>query len=587
MASPKRVACFYRVSTKGQMDGEDIPMQRNACRKFAQQKGWGIVKEYVEKGISGYHVSANDRDEIQKAKQDAENGLFDVLLCFMFDRLGRKDDETPFVLKWFSTKNVELWSVKEGEQRFKDHSDDLINYIRFWQSSGESKKTSMRVTESHEQMALEGLYRGGTPAFGYKTVPSGVTNKKGKELLKLAINEYEAIVVRFMYNLVYEKGYGGWRIAKILNEKGKENAQYLTRSGGKWNSGVVNFTLRNPIYKGFPGFGKNRFKGDKHSRQDIKDWILPENQIMELVIVKTHVWDRVQEIRSSRTPDKVKREDTKSIQISKSPLLLVGRIKCGHCGSPLTTTYNTKTNVLKDGTIKKKRYPKYRCSGKALGKTNCDGQTIYSHNKVEGVVLEEVNKYLKTLEKVDFQKEIEKYKTKNMSHNQLKLKQLQKKLEESYQELSTLKTEVSKSIVGKSSFKPELLSSLIDEKEAEIDKTNEEIQEIERQMKAKNADLNQLKTLQEYIPKWHKVFHEADPEKKKMLLSCLIDNVIVRKDSVDIDIKMNVKEFCSSVDIGGAGKLVGCASDVSGRANDPITLPLEIDGKHIEILLAS
>jgi len=45
---------------------------------------------------------------------------FDVLLVlvFMFDRLGRKDDETPFIVEWFVQQGIEVWSVKEGEQRF-------------------------------------------------------------------------------------------------------------------------------------------------------------------------------------------------------------------------------------------------------------------------------------------------------------------------------------------------------------------------------------------------------------------------------------------------------------------------------------
>lgn len=32
------------------------------------------------------------------------NQRFDVLLVFMFDRLGRRDDETPFVVEWFASR---------------------------------------------------------------------------------------------------------------------------------------------------------------------------------------------------------------------------------------------------------------------------------------------------------------------------------------------------------------------------------------------------------------------------------------------------------------------------------------------------
>ena len=46
-----RVYCLYRVSDRGQVEKNDIPMQRIACRTFAQERGWEIEKELSEKGI--------------------------------------------------------------------------------------------------------------------------------------------------------------------------------------------------------------------------------------------------------------------------------------------------------------------------------------------------------------------------------------------------------------------------------------------------------------------------------------------------------------------------------------------------------
>lgn len=55
----KRVANLYRVSTKKQVDlvKDDIPMQRIACREFAERQGWTVVIEKEEKGISGFKDS--------------------------------------------------------------------------------------------------------------------------------------------------------------------------------------------------------------------------------------------------------------------------------------------------------------------------------------------------------------------------------------------------------------------------------------------------------------------------------------------------------------------------------------------------
>lgn len=56
-----RVCCLYRVSTDKQVDftsnhEADLPMQRKACHKFAESKGWVIVHEEQEEGVSGHKV---------------------------------------------------------------------------------------------------------------------------------------------------------------------------------------------------------------------------------------------------------------------------------------------------------------------------------------------------------------------------------------------------------------------------------------------------------------------------------------------------------------------------------------------------
>ena len=116
----KRVHTLYRVSTKKQVgvhfengvQKDDIPMQKQACREFAEKQGWVITREFEEKGVSGFKVSANNRDAIQDLKESALRKEFDVLLVFMFDRIGRIDDETPFVVEWFVKNGIEVWRVK-------------------------------------------------------------------------------------------------------------------------------------------------------------------------------------------------------------------------------------------------------------------------------------------------------------------------------------------------------------------------------------------------------------------------------------------------------------------------------------------
>ena len=175
----KRVLCLYKVSTIGQVDHDDIPVQRIACREFiAQHLNWELVDEVSEKGISGYKTKTEDRDALVQIRQKALAKKFDVLLVFMFDRIDRRDDETPFVVQWFVENGIEVWSVKEGEQRFDNHVDKLFNYIRFWQAFGESEKTSMRIRTKHLQMIQEGQYRGRSHPFG---LPVEIQGKNQQE----------------------------------------------------------------------------------------------------------------------------------------------------------------------------------------------------------------------------------------------------------------------------------------------------------------------------------------------------------------------------------------------------------------------
>ena len=78
----KRVLCLYRVSSKGQVDQNDIPMQRIACREYiAQHSDWVLYDEKLEKGVSGFKLSADKRDKIIEIRKEAEQKKFDILLC--------------------------------------------------------------------------------------------------------------------------------------------------------------------------------------------------------------------------------------------------------------------------------------------------------------------------------------------------------------------------------------------------------------------------------------------------------------------------------------------------------------------------
>ena len=315
-----RVCCLYRVSTDKQVDYDnnheaDIPMQRKACHRFAEKMGWNIVHEEQEDGVSGHKVRAENRDKIQTIKELARKGKFDILLVFMFDRIGRIADETPFVVEWFVKNGIQVWSTQEGEQRFDNHIDKLLNYIRFWQADGESEKTSIRTKTSLGQMVEEGHYKGGTAPVGYELVKSGRFNKRKHELYDLKVKEGDAKIVRLIFEKYVNEGYGVQKIANYLNANG-----YRNPTGNPWSHNTIRNILQNETYVGILRSGNTR-----------------SPYLPELQIVDRDLFDKAQDIRRERAESKA---DTPRVPLNmRGQSLLSGNVFCGHCGDVFQRTH--------------------------------------------------------------------------------------------------------------------------------------------------------------------------------------------------------------------------------------------------------
>ena len=362
-----RVYCLYRVSTDKQVDYNDksqadIPMQRKACHRFAEEKGWVIVHEEQEDGVSGHKIRAENRDKLQIIKEHARQGKFDILLVFMFDRIGRIADETPFVVEWFVKNGVRVWSTQEGEQRFDNHTDKLTNYIRFWQADGESEKTSIRTKTALGQLVEEGGFKGGLAPYGYDLVKSGRVNKRKHEVLELAVNEREAAVVRIIFEKYVREGYGAQRIATYLNSLG-----YRARTGKMWHHASIRGMICNLTYTGVLRSGKSRSQ------------MLPHLQI-----ISQEQFEAAQRIRTARANSA---EQTRTIPLNtRGTALLSGNVFCGHCGARLSLTTNGKLYPCKEDPNRRVKRIRYICYGKTRKQTDCDGQTGYTAYILDGIV---------------------------------------------------------------------------------------------------------------------------------------------------------------------------------------------------------
>src|SRR5271163_633454 len=80
----KRAAIYVRVST----DKQTIENQLRELRQIAKRRGWEVVHEYHDAGISGAK-SRDARPGLDQMLKDAQRRRFDVVMAWAIDRLGR------------------------------------------------------------------------------------------------------------------------------------------------------------------------------------------------------------------------------------------------------------------------------------------------------------------------------------------------------------------------------------------------------------------------------------------------------------------------------------------------------------------
>ena len=530
MADKNRVCCLYRVSTDKQVDYSngneaDIPMQRKACHRFAEQKGWNIVFEEQEDGVSGHKVRAENRDKIQLIKDLARKKEFDILLVFMFDRIGRIADETPFVVEWFVKNGISVWSTQEGEQRFDNHTDKLLNYIRFWQADGESEKTSIRTKTSLRQMVEEGHYKGGSPAYGYDLVKSGRFNKRKHELYDLKINESEAAVVKLIFDKYTNEGYGTWRIANYLNDNG-----YRTRSGKRWHQASIRGILSNLTYTGVLRSG------------DARSPLLPELQIINPEQFKT-----ASDIFKSRAK---KHSENPTVPLNtRGKSLLAGNVFCGHCGARLTLTTNGRYRKRKDGTIDKSSRIRYVCYGKTRKRTDCNGQTGYTMHKLDGIVEQVIKNIFAAMKGIPKSKIVSARYKKEVTDKKCRLADTEKEYNKALQKLNLLKAEVIKCLQGESTFSKDILSELITDTEKNCNELAKLREKLETELEQSEELQAELCRSYDEIISWADLYDSASIEAKKMIVNSMIKRIDVFRDyKLKIEFNFDIKQFFLGID---------------------------------------
>jgi len=528
-----RVYCLYRVSTGKQVDYNDkseadIPMQRKECHRFAEEHGWTIIHEEQEDGVSGHKVRAENRDKLQIIKEHARQGKFDILLVFMFDRIGRIADETPFVVEWFVRNGIRVWSCKEGEQRFDNHTDKLTNYIRFWQADGESEKTSIRTKTALGQLVEDGRFKGGLAPYGYDLVKSGILNKRKHEVYALTVNESEAAVVRMIFDKYVNEGYGAQRITTWLNNQGCR-----ARSGKPWHHASIRGILCNLTYTGVLRCGERR--------SPIQE---------QLQIISDEQFEAARRIRESRANAAAL---TPHVPLNtRGNSLLAGNVFCGHCGARLSLTTNGKPYPCKADPHRVVKRVRYVCYGKTRKQTICDGQTGYTSHILDGIVDKVVRRIFSQMQAIPKSEIVSARYMEKMRERKAMLETARREHAKAAEELATLKAEVVKAIRGESDFTTETLSGLIREAEARCAALQQRFEEAQASYEEGQAVMASLNAQYEAIIGWSELYDGASIETKKMILSCLIRRInVFRGYRLNICFNIDFDQFKHGLDVSG------------------------------------
>ena len=84
MTPEYRVAIYARVSTSN--GHQDPQLQRRELRVYAERRGWALVEEYIDAGVSG---AKDSRPALNRLMADAHRRRFDAILVWKLDRYAR------------------------------------------------------------------------------------------------------------------------------------------------------------------------------------------------------------------------------------------------------------------------------------------------------------------------------------------------------------------------------------------------------------------------------------------------------------------------------------------------------------------
>ena len=367
------VALYARVSTVKQAEKDlSIPDQLRQMQDWCTAQSYLVGETYIEPGAS---ATDDKRPIFQQmiAEATREPSPFEAIIVHSLSRFFR--DSLEFALYERKLKKVGIRLISITQQTSDDPSGEMARKIFSIFDEYQSKENGKHTLRAMKENARQGYWNGSRPPFGYKTIEAEKLGNKGKRKQQLAIDPAESGIVQKVFDLYLQgKGdgpMGAKQIASHLNDSGR------THRRAAWTRSRVHEVLSNRTYAG--EFYFNRTDNKSKRPKPESEWILLPVE----PIISAEQFAAVQARKSSRAFDQVP-----SRQLG-SPTLLTGLIKCGCCGSGMTTA-----------TGKGGRYRYYKCNTRLARHIDQCSNPAVSMEKMDSAVLEALADKIFTPERV-------------------------------------------------------------------------------------------------------------------------------------------------------------------------------------------
>src|SRR6266404_776991 len=241
----KTAAIYARVSSDKQKEENTIASQTAALTAFAAEQGYAVPTEWIFED-EGYSGASLIRPGLERVRDLAAEGELDAVLVYAPDRLSRRYAYQILLIEELARAGVETLFIRSP--RATTAEDQLLLQFQGMIAEYERAQILERSRRGKRHRARQGEVSvlSGAP-FGYRFI-----RKTDHSAAYYQINEEQARVVRWMFELYSVQGLSIGAIARLLNEQ----AIPTCKRRGRWERSTVWGMLRNPAYKGQACFGK-------------------------------------------------------------------------------------------------------------------------------------------------------------------------------------------------------------------------------------------------------------------------------------------------------------------------------------------